>query len=243
MALLLLASGFIACVLPPTARAIAQGTSSADVRTAFSYDDMVSIADATRDYSFGRHDRDALLQTIYQANVDAAERASQAGCVLVEAPDLSGVDESDAVQVAQALSRANERFAYSSDALSHLDDCYHVALTAYIALAFAALAMIAGCVFVRDKRSIGRLLFGAGTVVLGAFAVLGAWAALDFDGLFTVFHELLFSQGNWTFPADSLLICALPTDFWVGMGAVWLAVSAIASILSMLIGCKLQAAR
>ena len=76
--------------------------------------------------------------------------------------------------------------------------------------------------------------------LLVAFIALGAWAVIDFNGLFATFHSVFFSQGNWTFPYDSLLICALPTAFWMGMGVVWLATSAVISILSILIGKRLR---
>ena len=84
------------------------------------------------------------------------------------------------------------------------------------------------------------MLLGAGIIVLVAFVGLGAWAAISFDSFFTTFHSLFFSQGNWTFPYDSLLICALPTEFWMGMGVVWLAVSFAVSILSIIIGRRLK---
>ena len=65
-----------------------------------------------------------------------------------------------------------------------------------------------------EPRRLGRLLLlgsgsvGAATVGIGAFAVL-AW-----DTAFTVFHELFFPPGTWSFPADSILIQLYPPDFW-----------------------------
>ena len=239
VAVLLLASGFIACVLPPTTSALAQQASRADVHTAFSHDDMVAIACATRDYSFGNHDYVVLLQAIYQANANASAHAAASGRVLVGAPDLSAVDASDVAQLEKAFSGANERFVYSADAVSHLDDCFAVAKAAYVALAVLVVLAFACFAFARSANLLGRALFAAGGGILSLFALLGIWATADFDGLFAAFHGVLFAQGNWTFPADSLLICALPTEFWVGMGAVWFATSAIISILSILVGRRL----
>ena len=49
-----------------------------------------------------------------------------------------------------------------------------------------------------------------GIIVLVAFVALGVWAIVDFNGFFTAFHQAFFAQqGNWAFPYDSLLICAL----------------------------------
>ncbi len=90
----------------------------------------------------------------------------------------------------------------------------------------------------RVQQPHGVVLVAAGTVVLVAFAGLGIWAAVNFAGFFAAFHGLFFSQGNWTFPYDSLLICSLPTEFWMGMGAIWLLVSVLASVLSIVVGLK-----
>jgi integral membrane protein (TIGR01906 family) len=52
----------------------------------------------------------------------------------------------------------------------------------------------------------------------GTFACLaavGVWAALDFNGFFTVFHEILFSNDDWLFPASSLLIQILDLSFFI----------------------------
>ncbi len=240
---LLLSSGFVACVLPPTTHALAQATSCADARTAFLHDDMVAIADATRDYSFGTHDYDALLREVYRVNTGASSRAAASGRALIGAPNLEGIDEDDTRSIELAFSKASDRFVYSADVVSHLDDCYAVAHSAYVVL-ILIVALAAACLaLLRGTRRVGQVLFDAGAVVFGLFVALGAWAAIDFDALFTVFHKVLFAQGNWTFAADSLLICALPTEFWMGMGAVWLVVSAIASILSMLVGRRLLASR
>ena len=56
------------------------------------------------------------------------------------------------------------------------------------------------------RRALGRTLIAGGGLVLAAFCALGAWAAIDFDGLFAAFHSLFFQAGTWTFPYDSLLI-------------------------------------
>ena len=49
-----------------------------------------------------------------------------------------------------------------------------------------------------------------------------------------------FSQGNWMFYVDSLLICSLPTEFWMGMGVCWLVTSIAASTTSVLAGWRLR---
>ena len=106
--------------------------------------------------------------------------------------------------------------------------------------AILAVAGLIACGVAGRKRQVGNVVMASGIVVFVAFVALGAWAIVDFNGFFRMFHQLFFSQGNWEFPYDSLLICALPTEFWMGMGVVWLAVSFAVSILSIIIGRRLK---
>ena len=85
----------------------------------------------------------------------------------------------------------------------------------------------------------GRALGAAPAVLLAAMIGLAVWAAADFHGFFAAFHGLLFPQGNWTFPFDSLLICMLPTGFWIGMAIMWVVVTVGLSVASIVIGRRL----
>ena len=146
-------------------------------------------------------------------------------------------DESDGR--ATASTRENAARSLPADAISHLDDVYRVASMAKPALAIVAVLCIAGLAHVAvriGRRALGRTLIAGGGLVLAAFCALGAWAAIDFDGLFAAFHSLFFQAGTWTFPYDSLLITLYPTAFWMGMGGIWLAVTCIASIICIIVG-------
>lgn len=58
--------------------------------------------------------------------------------------------------------------------------------------------------------------FWAGAGLGGAFLLVGALAALDFDRAFVVFHALFFpGRDNWLFdPAQDQIICILPQEFF-----------------------------
>ncbi|MBI4151712.1 DUF1461 domain-containing protein [Candidatus Woesearchaeota archaeon] len=56
---------------------------------------------------------------------------------------------------------------------------------------------------------------GIAIVLLSLFA-LGA-VRFFFTEAFTQFHEFFFPQGNWQFPADSLLIQTFPLEFFLRM--------------------------
>lgn len=244
-------AGFLVCTTPPVTGTLANLFSD-DVTSPFSRAQLVQVAEATRDYSFGSHDQAALYRAIYRVDAQYQRQIEDAGGTMpVDFPQLYVVAEGaeddlaanvNATQYAAVFRGASELYCFSPDTISHLDDCHNLVAIAYPLLAVLAAVALAGLVFTgvtSRKRAVGGVLLAAGIVVLAAFAGLGAWAAIDFAGFFTTFHGVFFSQGNWTFPYDSLLICALPTPFWAGMGIVWLAVSVLASAIGIIIGRKL----
>ena len=244
LAITFVGAGFLVCTTPPVTGLLANLFSD-DATSPFNRTQLVSVADATRDYSFGEHDKTALYQAIYQVDLQLRQDIVNANGTLPYAfPDLDAVsDQRSTAQFEAAFGGASEMYCFSPDTIAHLDDCYNLARIAYVALAVIAVGALAGIVFcgvTGRKRLVGLVLLIGGLVVVVLFAALGVFAALDFQRFFATFHSIFFSQGNWQFPYDSLLICALPTAFWTGMGAIWLAVSALASILSIVIGAKLR---
>ena len=243
LAVVFVTAGVVACTAPP----VTQGLSTVFARddlSPFDRNQLVKVADATRDYSFGSHDKAALYRAIYEVNVEYRDKMqySATGTVGQGFPNLSAVtDKSSVTQLESAFAGASELYCYSKDTVAHLDDCYKLMQDALPFAAAAALLAVAGLVFTGvtgRKRRVGAVLMGAGAVVLVAFAVLDAWAAVNFNGFFAAFHGLFFSQGNWQFPFDSLLICSLPTQFWMGMGVIWLVVSVVLSLVSLVVGRK-----
>lgn len=248
----LLAAGFAACASPMTTRTFSTAFASYDV-SPYLPEDLVSLAVATRDYTVkdcGRSSEgvEAAREDLSQLTVIAAQRAA--------APDspvqsrwnphaLAVLQNSwdDPNQQAYALADVSDRYALSSDALEHLDDCYALiggVIPWLIGISVTATALLIGLVLIGRRKLAGVVLFRS-PIVLAAFMLLcGIWASFDFNGFFGVFHALLFPQGNWTFPADSLLICMLPLNFWVSMAALWLAVTVLACIIAMLLGKRLM---
>lgn len=93
-----------------------------------------------------------------------------------------------------------------------------------------ALAVLGGGAWLL-RRYAGQVCRG----VLGALAGLGLvlaglilWGAVDFDGLFVLFHRLSFTNDLWLLdPRTDLLIRLMPTEFFVHyaaiLGGTWLA--------------------
>ena len=245
LAALLVALGFMACLVPPVTHGLSSVFARDDI-SPLDRNQLVRVADATRDYSFGAHDELSLYQTIYDVDVEYRDSVgySVASSTGTGFPQLDLVSDRGSIsQLKSAFKGASELYCFSEETVSHLDDCNKIVKAAFPSIIAIAIVALFGLVFTGitgKKRRMRIVLIAAGAIVLVAFVALGAWAIVDFNGLFAAFHKVFFAQGNWTFPYDSLLICSLPTEFWMGMGVVWLAVSALLSILSILVGFKLR---
>ena len=218
LAVTLIGAGFAAVAIPDAATAtLSRAFSGRDQpNTPFTADELASMSIAGKRYTFDDNDREKLDAAIAEANA-AAEADGRA----------------------TASTRESAARSLPADAIRHLDDVYRVASVAKPALMIVAVRCIAGLAHVAvriGQRTLGRTLIAGGGLVLAAFCALGAWAAIDFDGLFAAFHSLFFQAGTWTFPYDSLLITLYPTAFWMGMGGIWLAVTCIASIICIIVG-------
>ena len=218
LAVTLIGAGFAVVAIPDAATAtLSRAFSGCDQpSTPFTADELTSMAIAGKHYTFYDNDRDKLDAAIAEANAAA---------------------EADGRATASARESAARNLP--ADAISHLDDVYRVACVAKPALVIVAMLCIAGLAHVAvriGRRALGRTLIAGGGLLLAAFCARGAWAAIDFDGLFAAFHSLFFQAGTWTFPYDSLLITLYPTAFWMGMGGIWLAATCIASIICIIVG-------
>lgn len=228
LAITLVAAGFAACAaFPQTTEALAEAFSgNGNPGTPFSHDELVEAAVAARDYTVGSNDRDAVFSVLHAINKSAGTPYADAS------PD--------------ELAAAPEEYTLPADALSHLDDVHGVVVGARVALAAIALLAVAACAHVAfrvGRRALGGVLMAAGIAVVAAFALLAAWVVADFNGFFAAFHSLFFADGTWTFSYDSLLITMYPPEFWMGMGAIWLAVTAALSLGAVAAGALLRRAR
>lgn len=145
----------------------------------------------------------------------------------------------------ELIAEASERYVLDAEAMRHLDDVFGVVAKAepvVLGVAIAGVLCAVGVCCSAGRRAFGGVLLAAGILTIAVFAALGVAALVNFDGLFAAFHGLFFSQGSWVFNADSLLITMYPEPFWVGMGAIWLGVTIVASIAAIGIGTALRRA-
>ena len=244
LAMTFIGAGFAVCTMPPVTHGLSWVFSD-DATSPFDRNQLAKVADATREYSFGDHDLLKLYQVIYEVDIEYRDNVGYSAASTTGAgfPRVDQVSDTTSVQqLRSAFDGASELYCYSQDTIKHLDDCYNLARFANPLIIASIILALASLVFTGvtgGRKRLGAALLGAGAVVIVAFVGLGVWAAIDFQGFFAAFHQLFFSQGNWQFPYDSLLICALPTAFWASMGAVWLLVSLVLSVLAIVIGRKL----
>ena len=94
---------------------------------------------------------------------------------------------------------------YTAAEVSHLKDVKQI-------MNFSdALILISGIIFIRSRKlwkSIGKLSIG-----ISSFTII--IALTSFTSLFSNFHYVLFPQGNWMFPAQSLIIQTFPIDYFI----------------------------
>lgn len=182
--------------------------------------DWVSAAaNATTDYVAARRGRDAvaLLEDVAAAAGDRAASATD--------PTSDGVRRPPARSgpaAAGGADDASHRALYTQSELEHLADVRRVIARLFALGSAAAAAMaLALAVDVGSGRRRTRAALARGGQLASALTlVVGVFVAVAWNGLFTLFHSLLFPSGTWQFPADSRLIQLFPNWFWQSAAAV-----------------------
>ncbi len=245
LAVTFFAAGFAACTLPVTPNLLSRMFSNFET-SVYLPEDTVQLAVATRDFTVDVHAQghDAATADLAAKILEAAKKASATGSL--KAPAWKGItvpDQKTKTIGMYDLSKHGSAYAFGENEISHLIDCNElINRVVPVLVVVAALAVILAVILrvAFGNQGLGRALVAAPAVLLAGMVALGVWAAVDFSGFFTAFHGLFFPQGNWTFPFDSLLICMLPTPFWIGMAVLWIVVTVGISLVSIAIGNRLR---
>ena len=226
--------GFAACTAPQATSFIG-GTFSGWEHSTFPEEDMAAIAEEVRSFSIEGTPSDQLYNTIYQAISEAQPALAQT----LDAGSLADAGIGALPGETKGLAETLEQYSLPDDALSHLKDCTPIFTTGRISVGVVGAFGVAGLValaLIAGRKRAGGALMAAAALVIGVIVALGAWAVIDFNGLFTWMHSLLFAQGSWLFDPDSLLIRLFPEAFWAAMAALWVLTSLICALLAGLIG-------
>ena len=231
LALTFIVAGLVPCAVPNFTTVLFTGW-YANEESPFTTEELVVLAASTREYTFFSQNRTDLYSSIVEVNRYAAEngRADEGMPVITEGDEAS---------VGAAFDAADEAYVLTTNAVDHLDDVSKVVMVVFI-VGFLALCVAAGGImnayFMHQRSELPQMLVGGGAIALALMVIFGAWLVLGFDSLFNAMHGLLFADGTWTFPADSLLISMFPAEFWRAMGILWLSVSGILAIISIVLG-------
>ena len=115
------------------------------------------------------------------------------------------------------------RPAFNEREMAHLSDCLDLfALLRKVRsrlIPWAVLLIAAGGYLLKDRRRIRRAAWLGALIVLVPLGAFALWAAADFDGAFTFFHRVLFSNDLWLLdPRTDLLIRICPQSMFMAMG-------------------------
>ncbi len=117
-------------------------------------------------------------------------------------------------------------FPFSTDGADHFADVRNIFIwVGYLAKITPILYLILRLVQKRDKAKAYRFFgrspeFCAVIAMFILLAIIGIYAAIDFNQAFTIFHMIFFpGQDNWLFnPATDPVIYALPQEFFRNCG-------------------------
>lgn len=241
----LIGSGLFVCCTPLATESLSSLFSRWE-GSPFTQEELMGAAEATRDYTVGIHDRDAIYQLLYEINRSSQE-AGRSTASVDGAPDLSlDSPKPHADELALSFRYASESHVLSEEALSHLDDVFSVVDTARTMLIALTILGLVGCIVLArtsGRRRLGQVLLAASILVIAIFGMFALWVIVDFNGFFTVLHSLFFAEGSWTFDVNSLLIRMYPLNFWIGMGAIWLTTTLLACVICLILGLGIKGKR
>ena len=164
---------------------------------------------------------------------------SREACGQAMVMDLGRLREVHRAWVAYVIGASDVPFGpgcslFTSDERSHMADVRAVFHSAEVG---AVLAFFVAGFRIARARSQGyalRLVRAGSLIAAGIVTLIGVAAAVAFDPLFLLFHDVFFPQGNFLFdPASSNLIRLYPEWYWqgitAGVGLSFIAVALLAA--------------
>ncbi len=130
---------------------------------------------------------------------------------------------------------------YTDLEISHLEDVRKVMDWAEGIFYLSLLAVLSTILyFYKDKFKLKKLFLWGGIIITTLVGIILLLAIVSFSSSFTIFHQIFFPQGNWQFPAESLLIQTFPFDFFVGISYLIFSLALIEGIVFILLGIYLK---
>jgi integral membrane protein (TIGR01906 family) len=88
------------------------------------------------------------------------------------------------------------------------------ALTVWVVTGLLVLLALGALVTTGQTATLRLSLLNGAALTWGLFIFVAAFIGLNFNGFFTLFHQVLFADGTWTFYWSDSLIRLFPLQFW-----------------------------
>ena len=130
---------------------------------------------------------------------------------------------------------------FTPDEISHLEDVRSLLLKIFI-LYCGSIVITIAAIFLIIRRETGNYLKNSGLIFIISsgtvlfFILLLYFLGNNFPVLFDNFHRIFFPQGNYTFPAGSLIITLFPFGFFYDFFTRIILSSAVLSALILILG-------
>ncbi len=122
---------------------------------------------------------------------------------------------------------------FTASEISHLQDVKEVMQFAnYLSYFILALTIILS-IFLYRQAFLSKALLYSSIFSLSLFVLIFLFYFFGFSSLFNAFHQVFFPQGNWQFPADSLLIRTFPFEFFTKLSGIIFGKAAALAILAL----------
>ncbi len=125
---------------------------------------------------------------------------------------------------------------YTENEERHLVDVRRLVNACKLLALFLFLLLIAFFLIKRDAGLLRAVLRYGGLGAMLLALLLALLSLLDFSRFWTAFHELLFPQGNWRFPAESTLITLFPERFFEAFAGQVLLAALAYGLVALLAG-------
>ncbi len=132
-------------------------------------------------------------------------------------PSIKYLVNSSDITYLSALAFEDGEPIYNARELSHMEDVKAVVTGMRIALTAFLLSLgVVSVVAVRGnwRTSLVKALNRGGWGLLGLIGAILVFVALNFNQLFTWFHQIFFESGTWQFHPSDTLIRLFPMRFW-----------------------------
>ncbi len=150
------------------------------------------------------------------------------------APSIKYLVNSEDVTYLSSLAFEDGEPIFNASELSHMEDVKAVVTGMRIALSALMVGLLAVSIISVRKGWRSDLLLAlrrGGWGVLGLIAAILLMLVINFDQLFSWFHQIFFTSGTWQFYTSDTLIRLFPMRFWqdafIAVGAISLAIGII----------------